>query len=89
MSEPAEAPVYPKSKPVCAICGNRTAAEVSYRLIRWRDPLPGQVFDSAWQCLDRPACRERCAAIGDLWPVDDKTPAPIGSGPLDQEGASQ
>jgi hypothetical protein len=87
MSEPAEAPVYPKSKPTCAICGS--AAEVNYRLVRWRDPLPGQAFDSAWQCIDRKTCRERTEAIGDIWPVDDQTPASVGSGPIDQEGASQ
>lgn len=63
---------YKSTPAICAICGDREL--VDFGLVRWRDPLPGAVFDSAWRCRDRMACRRRCEAIGDLWPIDDKTP---------------
>ena len=77
--------VYKSTPAICAICGDKT--DVVFGLVRWRDPLPGAVFDSAWRCKDRDACRRRTEAIGDLWPVDDGTVAtkpPI----LDEEGAT-
>lgn len=65
----------------CTICGHDGPAggaspdRVSMGPIRWRDALPGRLFDAGHRCADHGACRARCEAIGDAWPVEDGTPA--------------
>lgn len=70
----------PETTATCTICGHvgpawgDAADRVTMGPIRWRDPLPGKVFDVGRRCADHKACRERCEAVGDLWPIEDGTP---------------
>jgi len=54
----------------CKLCGNTKATEVRVSLARWRHPADG-LFDAIPRCVNRTACRERCVAQGDDWPVLD------------------
>ncbi len=55
----------------CVICGHE-GADVHPQLIRWREPLEdGTRYDFVPRCDDREACRIRCTAAGEPWPVED------------------
>ena len=54
----------------CLLCGT-TSLDVKVGLIRWREPIGRDVFTSAPRCLDRPACRARLEAAGEVWDVLD------------------
>lgn len=58
----------------CELCLRR-APDVAVVLVKWRDPLPGQVFGKAARCRDHAACRKRVEGFGDVWAIDDGTPA--------------
>jgi hypothetical protein len=52
----------------CLICG-ATGPDVRTALVAWREPVAGRTFEAIPRCEDRAACRERCEAAGDEWPV--------------------
>jgi hypothetical protein len=53
----------------CVVCGQESH-DVRMALIEWRHPLDGgAVFDFVPRCADRTACRSRCEAMGEDWPV--------------------
>lgn len=55
----------------CELCGH-TGPDVKGSWARWRKPRPAQKpFDAIDRCVDRAACRARCEAMGDEWPVAD------------------
>jgi hypothetical protein len=54
----------------CQLCGNPKASEVRVSLARWRYP-EGAMFGAVPRCIDRKACRARCKAAGEDWPVID------------------
>jgi hypothetical protein len=58
----------------CAICGFESH-DVKPSLIEWKDPIDGVRFDFVPRCQDRAACRARCEAAGDPWPVPETTRA--------------
>jgi len=60
----------------CQICLHRSA-DVTSSMVRWRDPLPGAEYQEQMRCRDHTACRQRVEDFGDLWPVDDHTPATL------------
>lgn len=63
----------------CLICGHETSDRraVDAHLARFREPVEGRLFATIPRCLDFAACRVRCEANGDAWPLDDGTPAPL------------
>jgi hypothetical protein len=54
----------------CAICGLESH-DVKPSLIEWKAPLDGVRFDFVPRCSDRAACRARCEAMGEPWPVPE------------------
>lgn len=54
----------------CLLCGHERVTEVRVSLARWRYP-EGAMFSAVPRCVDRKACRERCEALGEDWPVID------------------
>jgi len=58
----------------CAICGAESH-DVRMGLIEWRAPIDGVRFDFVPRCQDRTACRTRCEAAGEEWPVPEATRA--------------
>lgn len=54
----------------CLLCGNDRPSDVRVSLARWRDPQPA-MFGAIPRCIDRKACRSRCEALGEDWPVID------------------
>jgi hypothetical protein len=63
----------------CLICGHETADRraVEVHLARFREPVEGRLFATIPRCLDFAACRARCEANGEAWPLDDGTPRPV------------
>jgi hypothetical protein len=58
----------------CAICGDESH-DVRMALIEWKQPIDGVRFDSVPRCADRAACRVRCEAMGEDWPVPEPSRA--------------
>jgi hypothetical protein len=54
----------------CVLCGHDKPTDVRVSLARWREP-EGAMYSAVPRCIDRKACRERCEASGDDWPVID------------------
>lgn len=64
----------------CSLCGSET--ETVTALVEWLEPIDGQLWSSIPRCIERAACRARVelpkpAGLGEPWPVDDRTPAPV------------
>ena len=62
----------------CVICGFESSSrlDVALSLAHWSEPLAGRIYDAVPRCRDRAACRARCEAAGDLWPIDGHQPKP-------------
>jgi hypothetical protein len=54
---------------VCLLCGDESP-DVSVALVRYRPEFStGRAYDHVPRCRDHEACRRRCQAIGEAWPV--------------------
>jgi len=61
----------------CVICGNDVAIEIRIALVEWREPVGKEIWSTIPRCVDVAACRARCEAIGEPWPIADGTPASV------------
>ncbi len=52
----------------CVICGHE-GPDVVRRLAWYEPPLPSGPVQQVDGCRDTEACRVRCLAIGDTWPL--------------------
>jgi hypothetical protein len=61
----------------CVLCGSETT-DRAMRLVEWTEPVGGEAYAHIPTCADRAACRYRVEIVlGEPWPVDDRTPAPV------------
>lgn len=65
----------------CSLCGSETEP-TAMSLVEWLEPIDGEIWSHVPRCVDRPACRARVelpkpAGLGEPWPVNDRTPAPV------------
>jgi hypothetical protein len=59
----------------CALCGAESD-RVRSALVEYTDAIRaglGRPYDVVPRCDDRPACRRRVEAIGEVWPLNDGT----------------
>lgn len=60
----------------CVLCGHGGMLSVVRPWIgRLAQPGPHGAFVPVIRCVDHAACRSRCEANGDPWPIADATPA--------------
>lgn len=66
----------------CVLCGSETAERVM-AIVEWTEPIGREQWSHVPRCVDRVACRERVELVlGEPWPVDDDTPAPVKPKPV-------
>jgi hypothetical protein len=53
----------------CRLCGNADPRAVRLTLVHWADAPQGMAYEHVPACTDRDACRARCLAGGDEWPL--------------------
>lgn len=53
----------------CRLCGHADRRDIRLTLVHWADAPIGMAYEHVPACIDRYACRERCAAGGDNWPL--------------------
>lgn len=53
----------------CQLCGNTNGRDLEFALVHWRVAEPGMAYAHVEACRDRSACRARCEAAGDIWPL--------------------
>jgi hypothetical protein len=45
--------------------------------VEWREPIGKDIWAHIPRCVDATACRARCEAAGEPWPIADGTPASV------------